>query len=289
MRRFQAFTRSKSPESLSPVDVKEFLTFLAVKKKVSASTQNQAFNALLFFFRHVLHKEFGKVEGVVRAKRKQYIPVVLSREEINEVLSHLAPPYDLVVKLLYGCGLRLFECMTLRIHCFNFDAEKLTVHGKGKKVRTVPLPEAIVPELRARVEFLKDLHQQDLDRNYAGVFLVDALENKYPNAVREFIWQWFFPAQNLTHIPGTKEYRRYHLHETLVQKAIKKAVNKAKLCKRASAHTFRHSFASHLLQANYDIRTIQEMLGHSDLKTTMIYTHTVKSTTIKDAKSPLDF
>ena len=290
MQHFQTFTRSTLPELLSSADVKEFLTWLAVKKGVSASTQNQAFNALLFFYRHVLHKEFGKIEGVVRAKRKPYIPVVLSRQEIDAALKQLAPPYDLVVKLLYGCGLRLFECLNLRVHCLNFDAMILTVHdGKGQKDRTVPLPETILPELRAQVEFLKDLHQHDLDRNYAGVFLVDALEKKYPNAAREFIWQWFFPAKHLTRVPETGEYRRYHLHETHVQKAIKEAVGKAGICKRASARTFRHSFASHLLRANYDIRTIQELLGHSDVRTTMIYTHTVKSITIKDAKSPLDF
>ncbi len=226
---------------------RQFLTFLAVDRKVSASTQNQAFNALLFFYRHVLNKDFGKVEGVVRAKRKPYIPVVLSRDEIEAVLRHLAPPYNLVVKLLYGCGLRLFECLRLRVHCFNFDAGILTVHdGKGQKDRTVPLPERILPELRKHLESLKELHQRDLDRGYAGVFLVNALEKKYPKAAKEFIWQWFFPARQLTLVPETGEYRRYYLHETHVQKAIKQAVGKARICKRASAHTFRHSFASHL-------------------------------------------
>jgi len=290
LRQFQTYTRSKPPALLSTADVKEFLTSLAVKRHVSASTQNQAFNALLFFFRHVLHKEFGKVDGVVRAKRKRYIPVVLSREEIETILTYLAPPYDLIVKLLYGCGLRLFECLQLRVQCLNFDMGVVTVHdGKGKKDRTVPLPETILPELREHLESLKALHQLDLDRNYAGVFLIYALEKKYKKASKEFIWQWFFPAKNFTRIPETGEYRRYYLHETHVQRAIKEAVGKARICKRATAHTFRHSFASHLLQANYDIRTIQELLGHSDLRTTMIYTHTIKSQTIKEAKSPLDF
>ena len=290
LRKFQAFTRSKDPLLLSTDDVKEFLTFLAVKRKVSSSTQNQAFNAMLFFFRHVLDKEFGKVDGVVRAKRKLYIPVVLSREEIDAILMHLSPPYDLVVKLLYGCGLRLFECLNLRVHCFNFDAGILTVHdGKGQKDRAVPLPEAILAELGAQLELLKDLHRRDLARDYDGVFLVNALEKKYKNAPKDFIWQWFFPAKQMTYVENTGEHRRYHLHETHVQKAIKQAVRKAAVPKRASSHTFRHSFAGHLLQANYDIRTIQELLGHSDVKTTMIYTHTIKSQTIKDAKSPLDF
>ncbi len=289
LRQFQAFTRSKPPESLTAMDVKEFLTWLAVKRGVAASTQNQAFNALLFFYRHVLQKEFGKVEGVVRAKRRPSIPVVLSRKEIKEILSHLAPPFDLVVKLLYGCGLRLFECLNLRVQCLNFDAGVITIHdGKGKKDRTVPLPATLCAELKSQVAVVKDLHQRDLERKYAGVFLVTALEKKYPRAVKEFIWQWLFPARDLTRVPESGEYRRYHLHETQVQKAIKEAVGKTSLCKRASAHTFRHSFASHLLQANIDIRTIQELLGHSDLKTTMIYTHTVKSVTIKEAKSPLD-
>ena len=290
LRHLQTFTRSKDPEALSSADVKEFLTFLAVTRKVSASTQNQAFHALLFFYRHVLNKEFGKLEGVVRAKRKPYVPVVLSREEIRAILQHLSPPYDLAVKLLYGCGLRLSVCLRLRVLCFNFAAGVLTIHdGKGGKDRTVPLPEMILPELRAQLELLRDLHQRDLGRDYAGVFLVNALEKKYKNAAKEFIWQWFFPAKQLTYLQKAGEYRRYHLHETHLQKAIKEAVGKARICKRASAHTFRHSFASHLLQANYDIRTIQELLGHSDVKTTMIYTHTVKSVTLKEAKSPLDF
>lgn len=290
VRKFQAFTKSKDPLSLSTRDVKDFLTSLAVKRAVSASTQNQAFNALLFFFRHVLSKEFGVVDGVVRAKRKPYVPVVLSRPEIDAILTHLSPPYDLVVKLLYGCGLRLFECLNLRVHCFNFDAGILTVHdGKGQKDRTVPVPEIITPELQKQLESVEQTHQRDLARDYDGVFLMNALERKYKNAAKEFIWQWFFPSKQLTYVEATKEHRRYHLHETHVQKAIKQAVREAEVRKRVSAHTFRHSFATHLLQANYDIRTIQELLGHSDVRTTMIYTHTIKSMTIKEAKSPLDF
>lgn len=288
-RKFQAFTKSQDPKTLTVDDVKAFLSYLAVKCEVSASTQNQAFHALLFFFRHVLNKEFGEVDGVVRAKRKPYIPVVLSRAEIEAILQQLAPPCDLVVKLLYGCGLRLFECLNLRVQCLNFDAGIVTVHdGKGQKDRTVPLPQTILPELAAQLEKVKTLHRQDLDKNYAGVFLPHALDKKYTHAARELIWQWFFPAKELTYIEKTGEYRRYHLHESHVQKAVKQAVQKAQICKRASAHTFRHCFASHLLQANYDIRTIQELLGHSDLKTTMIYTHTVKSSTKKEAISPLD-
>jgi integron integrase len=290
VRHLQTCTRSQGPKWRSSADVKEFLPFLAVTKKVAASTQNQAFNALLFFYRHVLHQEFGTVEGVVRAKRKPYVPVVLSRAEIAAILPHLPPPYDLVVNLLYGCGLRLSECLHLRVQCFNVDAGVLTIHdGKGQKDRTVPLPETILPELRAQLASLKDLHQRDLERDYAGVFLMNALENKYKQAVKEFIWQWVFPAKQLTYLQKTGEYRRYHLHATHVQKAIKQAVGQASIFKRASAHTFRHSFASHLLQANDDIRTIQELLGHSDVRTTMIYTHTVKSVTMKEAKSPLDW
>ena len=290
VRKFQRFTKSKDPEALSTSDVKEFLTFLAVNQKVSASSQNQAFNSLLFFFRNILKKDLGKVDGVVRAKRKPYIPVVLSREEIDNIIKKLPYPYSLMAKLLYGCGLRLFECLNLRLNNFNFDAGVVTVHdGKGQKDRTVPLPETLRAELQAHLERVKKLHQKDLQDGYSGAFMMNQLEKKYKNAGKELVWQWFFPAKALTYISDTDEFRRYHHHETHVQRAIKKAVNKTRLTKRASAHTFRHSFATHLLQANYDIRTIQELLGHSDVRTTMIYTHIIKSQTLKEAKSPLDF
>jgi integron integrase len=289
-RKFQAFVENKDPQSLNSIDVKRFLNYLAVKKKVSASTQNQAFNALLFFYRYIIKKDFGEHKDTVRAKRSRYIPVVLSREEVNAVLNNLSYPYDLVVKLLYGCGLRLFECLNLRIHNFNFDAEVLTVHdGKGKKDRTVPLPKKIIPELKSHLNNVIELHQVDLKTGYAGAFMIGLLDIKYKNASKELIWQWFFPAKTLTFVPKTKEYRRYHLHSSHVSSAIRSATRKAKILKRVSAHTFRHSFASHLLQVNYDIRTIQELLGHSDVRTTMVYTHTIKSMTLKEAKSPLDF
>jgi integron integrase len=290
IRKFQTFTLSKSPGLLDMDDVKNFLSSLAVEKKVAASTQNQAFNALLFLFRHVLEKEFEQIEGVVRAKRKTYIPIVLSREEVDRVIHYLPEPYNMVAQLLYGCGLRLFECLKLRIQDLNFDTKILTVHdGKGLKDRSLPLPETLVPTLKAQIEKVKLLHQEDLASGYAGAFLPASLAKKYKHAGRDFGWQWLFPARVLTHVADAHEHRRYHLHETHFQKAIRKAVQKAQIPKRATAHTLRHSFASHLLQANYDIRTIQELLGHSNLKTTMIYTHTVQSQTIRQAKSPLDF
>ena len=289
VRRFQAYTHSKDPKSLDSTDVKQFLTHLAVESKVAASSQNLAFNSLLFFYRHVLGKEFGKIDGVVRAKRRPYIPVVLSRDEVERVIEALKSPYDLVGKLLYGCGLRLSECLNLRVNNFNFDEEIVTIHdGKGKKDRSLPIPKVIVPELVSQMDRVAHIHEMDLADDYSGVFMFDRYEKKAPHAAKEFIWQWFFPAKTMTFIKEDQEYRRYHLHETHVQRAIKKAVKKVGLTKRATAHTFRHSYASHLLAANYDIRTIQELLGHSDVRTTMIYTHTVKSKTIKEAKSPLD-
>ena len=288
-RRFQIYLNDKPPEKLTSQDVKEYLTFLAVKKRVASSTQNQAFNALLFLFRHVLKQDFGDQRDVPRAKKSQYIPVVLSPSEIDALLSYLEYPFDIVISLLYGCGLRLFECLNLRVQNFNFEDAILTVHGKGDKDRTVPLPQKLIPKLKTQLEAVSNLHTQDVAAGYAGVFLADSLEKKYPAAAKEFIWQWFFPQKSLTQIPGTKERRRYHLHESKVQEALKKATGKAKLTKRVKSHTFRHSFATHLLQANYDIRTIQTMLGHADVRTTMIYTHCIPSKTAKEAKSPMDF
>jgi len=285
---FQRFLKSKPPDLLDTEDVKEYLTFLAVKCHVAASTQNQAFNSLLFLFRHGLKRDFGELRRVPRAKKSLYIPVVLSREEIDNVINELPHPYNLVVKLLFGCGLRQFECLQLRVRDFNFDAGVLTIHGKGKKDRTVPLPEAIIPELKAQIKAVAKLHEQDLAAGYDGVFLDDAVEKKYPKAPKEFIHQWFFPMGNLTIAAETGERRRWHIHESDLQRALYPAVRKAKIAKRVTCHTFRHSFATHLLQANYDIRTIQNLLGHSSLKTTMIYTHCVPVRTVKEPKSPLD-
>ncbi len=286
IRQLQTFTKSKDYQKLSQQDVIDFLTFLAVEKQVSAASQNLAFNSLLFLFKHVLKKEFGEIKGVVRPKRKTYIPVVLSRQEIDLIFDYLDDPVDLIVKLLYGCGLRLFECLKLRVQDFNFDAGIVTIHnGKGRKDRTLPIPQSIVPDLQKQLEKVVAIHEADLKVKFSGTFLPDQLDRKYKNAAKEFIWQWFFPAKSLTLLSETKEYRRYHIHESVVSKSIKQAVNDARITKRATAHTFRHSFASHLLQANYDIRTIQELLGHSDVRTTMIYTHTVQSRTLKQTKS----
>ena len=287
-RNFQRFLKNKQPAALATEDVKDYLAYLAVKCKVAASTQNQAFNSLLFFFRHGLKREFGELKGVPRAKKSLYIPAVLSREEIDAILKELSYPYNLVVKVLFGCGLRLFEGLQLRVRDFNLDVNILTVHGKGKKDRTVPLPESILPELKAQMKVISERHGRDLTEGYDGVFLDDAVEAKYPKAPKELINQWFFPMRTLT-VAENGERRRYHLHESDLQRSLYYAVRKAKIPKKVTSHIFRHSFATHLLQAGYDIRVIQTLLGHSSLKTTMIYTHCVPVRTIKEPKSPLDF
>jgi integron integrase len=237
----------------------------------------------------VLKKDFGDQRDVPRAKRSSYVPTVLTRGEIQEVLARMGQPYQLIAKLQYGCGLRCFEAVKVRVKDFNFDERMLTVKGKGNKSRTVPVPDLILPELLAQLASVKKQHADDLAAGYAGVFLEDQLEKKYPNAPKEFQWQWFFPQRSLTNIAASGEKRRYHVHESRFGDAMYHAVQKAQLTKRVTTHTLRHSFATHLLQANYDIRTIQTLLGHSDVRTTMIYTHCVPSRTLKDLKSPLDF
>lgn len=287
---FREFLGGKPPGEVVADDARRYLTHLAVDRQVVASTQNQAFNALLFVYRHVLKADYDLKDTVVRARRTRYIPVVLTREEVGRVIENLDYPFNLMVGVLYGCGLRLFECLNLRVGCLNFGNRIVTVHdGKGKKDRAVPLPEKLVPELEKHLKRVVNLHGLDLKAGYDGVFMPGALDRKWRKAAKDLVWQWVFPAKTLTYVPDANEHRRYHVHESVVQKRLHEAVQRARIPKRVTAHTFRHSFASHLLQANYDIRTIQEMLGHSDVKTTMIYTHTVKSRTQKERKSPLDF
>ncbi|GFO58116.1 integron integrase [Geomonas silvestris] len=287
-RNFQKFLKNKAPQDLCTEDVKAYLSFLAVKCQVAATTQNQAFNAQLFFYRHALKKEFGELREVPRAKMTSYLPTVLSRDEIDRILLHLSHPFRLVVELLFGCGLRKFEALCLRVGDFNFDTGLLTVHGKGRKDRPVPLPKSILGELQAQMSFLAQLHEKDLAAGYDGSFLEEHVEKKFPKAAKDFCQQWFFPQRSLTVIPETGERRRYHLHETHLEQAIGAAARKAKIPKRVSAHAFRHSFATHLLLANLDIRTIQQFLGHVRLETTMIYTHCVPSLSKKEPMSPLD-
>lgn len=288
-RKFECYLSHKDPAQLSSLDVKSYLTYLAVQCKVSSSTQNVAFNALLFLYRNVLKRDFGDHKDIPRAKRSTYVPTVLTRDEIQEVIARMGQPYQLIAKIQYGCGLRCFEAVKVRVKDFNFDERVLTIKGKGNKSRTVPVPERILPELLAQLAFVKKQHADDLVAGYAGVFLEDQLEKKFPNAPKDFPWQWFFPQASLTEIAASGQKRRYHVHVSRFGDAMYRAVKDARLTKRVTTHTLRHSFATHLLQANYDIRTIQTLLGHSDVRTTMIYTHCVPSRTLKELKSPLDF
>ena len=290
IRQFQRYAKGCTPDSVVAADAAAFLTHLAVDRKVSASAQNQAFNALLFFYRHVLKKDFDLGDTVTRAKRRKYVPQILSQEEITAIVQDMRYPYNLVTQLLYGCGLRLSEGVGLRVQNFDFDQMVLTVRrGKGGKDRTVPIPETLRETLQTHLAKVKNLYEVDLEHpDFLGAFMPEGSPKKWQPRSKDWPWQFFFPAKSLTLVPDENGYRRYHLHDTHFGKKLRKTVRRLQFTKRVTAHTFRHSFASHLLLANYDIRTVQVMLGHSDVKTTMIYTQTVPSRTIKEQKSPLD-
>lgn len=277
IRRFLLYTRIKSPSTATPEHVKRFLTYLAVERKVSASTQNQAFNALLFLYREVLGIEFGDFRNTIRAKQSTRIPVVLSKEEIKELFSHLSGIHALMLKLIYAGGMRLTECVRLRIKDLDFDNQTLVIRsGKGDRDRTTLFPKFIYPPLKAHLKEVKALHDRDLANGHGVVYLPEALERKYPSAAREWAWQYAFPARNLSVDPRSGIVRRHHIGQQGLQRAMKAALQKTDIAKAASVHTLRHSFATHLLQDGYDIRTVQDLLGHKDLNTTMIYTHILK-------------
>lgn len=291
VQRFGAYTGYMPVAEISDEAAKDFLTDLAVKNHVVASTQNQAFNALLFLFRHILKRDYELGDRVVRAKVSKYIPTVLTRPEVDAVLELLSFPHDLIVSMLYGCGLRLSESLNLRVSDLDFEENLVIVHdGKGKKDRSVPMPKKLKRELKKQVRRVAKQLERDLESpDFAGVFMPESLgKRRAQREAKDFQWQWVFPAKELTLVPDEGCYRRYHSYRQHLSQAIRMAVRKAKIAKRVSAHTFRHSFASHLLAANVDLRTIQELLGHSDIKTTMIYTHTVQSRTKKEMVSPLD-
>lgn len=269
-------------------EINDFLTHLAVRGKVSASTQNQALSAILYLYRHVLEREVGDLGDVIRARRSKRLPVVMTREEVKTVFDHLSGNKWLMASLLYGSGLRLTECLRLRVQDLDFPNRELLVRdGKGGKDRRTVLPQSLIPILQDHLTHVKCIHEKDLTDGWGRVKLPGALERKFPNASAEWRWQWVFPQQNRWKNRETGEQGRHHIDESLIQKAVRDAVTKAGLTKRASCHTFRHSFATHLLESGYDIRTIQELLGHNDVRTTMIYTH-VLNRGPRGVSSPMD-
>ena len=280
-RRFILFHGKRHPAEMGETEINAFLSHLAVREGVSASTQNQALAGLLFLYRHVLEIEFPDLGaggvGVIRARRSTHIPVVMTRAETKAVLRRLSGPPKLVATLLYGCGLRLLEALRLRVKDVEFGLNQIVVRDpKGRRDRTVPLPvvvRTVMPSWLARV---KRIHERDLREGFGGVFLPDALARKYPGSDRQWAWQWLFPAERRSRDPRTQVERRHHLHETIVQRAVRQAVRDAGVKRPVSCHTFRHSFATHLLAEGYDIRTIQELLGHRSVRTTMIYTHVLQ-------------
>jgi len=288
LRSFYRFVKGKAPQHLNNKDVKDFLIHLAADRKVAPSTQNQAFNAILFFYRFVLDQQIEDLQGVLRAPRRRRLPVVMTKQEINQVFSHLRGTNLLMAKTIYGCGLRLNECLKLRIKDIDLNRSRLTVRaGKGDKDRITILPESINSALVARIKLLWALFLKDRKMNVPGVELPYALERKYPQTGQQWPWQWVFPARSLSVDPRSKIVRRHHLHPSNLQKHLKKAAKRAGIHKRITVHTLRHSFATHLLESGYDIRTIQELLGHSSVKTTMVYTH-IATNNLMGVKSPLD-
>jgi integron integrase len=273
-KRYVRFHGLRHPADLGTAEINAFLTYLAVERRVSASTQNQALAGLLFLYRHVLLRPVGDLGDVVRARRPRRLPVVLTPGEVRSVFAHLDGDARLVATLLYGAGLRVGECLNMRVHDIDFARAEITVRdGKGGKDRVTMLPQIAVGPLHEHLGHVKALHDRDLTAGWGAVALPDALDRKYPGAAVDWRWQWVFPQRTRWRDPATGAQGRHHIHETVVQKAINVAVHRSGIAKQASCHTLRHSFATHLLESGYDIRTIQELLGHKDVRTTMIYTH----------------
>jgi len=289
LRRYVKFHQMKSRDDMFPPEskIEAFLSDLAVNGRVAVSTQNQAFNALLFVYEQVLHHKLGHLDSV-RATRPARVPTVLTPEEARSIIGNMRSTPQLVVKLIYGGGLRLMEALRLRVHDLDFEMQQITVRdGKGAKDRYTVLPCSLIAGLKEHLVRVKSVHESDLRAGCGAVYLPGALDRKYPNAPREWGWQYVFPARDLSVDPRTGIRRRHHLDEVTIHRAIKIATARAQVVKHVSSHTFRHSFATHLLQRGSDIRTIQELLGHNDVSTTMIYTHVVKHGGA-GTRSPLD-
>ena len=288
IRRYILFHHKRHPNEMGIAEIEAFLTHLAVQKNVAASTQNQALSALIFLYREVLHLELPGLIDAVRANKPKRLPTVLTKDEVRRVIDCLTGTHQLMAKLLYGSGLRLLECLRLRVKDLDFERRQLTIRdGKGMNDRVTMLPESLIALLQEHLRHVKLLREGDLAQGYGSVYLPFALAEKYPNAAREWIWQYVFPASKLSTDPRSGIIRRHHLDESVLQKAVRQAARLTGIPKRISCHTFRHSFATHLLENGYDIRTVQELLGHKDVSTTMIYTHVLNKGGLA-VRSPLD-
>ncbi|PIZ32337.1 MAG: integron integrase [Armatimonadetes bacterium CG_4_10_14_0_8_um_filter_66_14] len=288
LRRFGAFANGRSPPAASGEDVTRFLSSLAVEGRVSAATQSQALNALVFVFRHGVGRELEGLDSSVRAQYRRRLPAVLTQAEVLRLLEQMEGAPRLMAQMIYGCGLRLQECLRLRVKDVDLEQCLLTVRaGKGDKDRVAILPELLAPVLMAHLTSVRAVHDRDRTNNVPGVELPHALERKYPNAGAEWPWFWLFPAKTLSVDPRSHTVRRHHVFPDNLQRWVKKAAEAARLSKRVTVHTLRHSFATHLLERGYDLRTIQELLGHANLQTTQIYTHVAKRNKL-GVRSPLD-
>jgi len=281
---------TRHPREMSIQDINQFITHLVVDRNASASTQNQAISAILFLYRNVLQIQLDESQlEFVRPKKGKRLPNVLSKDEVRAVLSKMNGQYKLMAQILYGSGLRLMECLRLRVKDIDFQNHCIIVRdGKGGDDRVTMLPDNLAAPLRQHLAQVQTLHQKDLAAGFGSVYMPYGLDKKFPNAHKQWIWQYVFPASGLSKDPQTGQIQRHHIHETALQKAISAAARAANIQKRVTPHTFRHSFATHLLQSGYDIRTVQELLGHKDVKTTMIYTHVLQRGGLA-VKSPLDF
>jgi integron integrase len=279
---------NKEPDAVSEIDVKNFLTYLAVQKGLSSSTQKQAFIALLYLFRNVLFKEISNLNGVIRSSNYKKLPLVLTKDEILLILQQMQGIYRIMIELIYGGGLRLSECLSLRIKDIDFQRQCMTIRsGKGNKDRQTLLPYSLISALKEHFLLVMKYYESDRKNNIAGVQLPHALNKKYPNVGKEWGWFWVFPSKKLSCDPRENIIRRHHLYPSTLQKTFHASVLSAKITKNAAIHTLRHSFATHLIESGYDIRTVQELLGHSDIRTTMIYTHIAKKNKL-GVVSPID-